>query len=126
VYLFIKTLYITTADPTLRTEEQVQLKEFATQVLQNLQTQMGTLAYLPIYTKVHDEVKEKRIERKANRMKQAIVNPQQSATTKIKKNQNKVLQRKRKAMEHDHRRIKQMVKIKHQEDKRKLLDPLLD
>jgi hypothetical protein len=110
----------------LRTEDQVQLKEFATQVLQNLQSQMGTLEYLPIYTKVHDEVRDKRLERKANRVQAAVLNPQQSATSKIKKNQNKVLQRKRKAMEHDHRRMKQMVKIKHQQDKQRAYDPLLD
>jgi hypothetical protein len=98
-------------DPVIQKDDTT--KELVIQVLQKFQSAIGTVEYVKIYSKVEEQLKHKRLERTEQKKVQAVVNPAQVAQMKQRRNKNKMEQRKRKAMEHDHRRIKRIAKTLH-------------
>ena len=93
----IATLYRTAKDETLKGADAEQLRQLATQVMEHLQKNIGTIAYVELYNKVQRHIEEVRRDRRSQRAIQAVADPEAHARRRIQKNEMKRSSRKRKA-----------------------------
>ena len=100
-------IYRVVNDETLKGQGMEDLKTFATQVLSHLQKSAGPALYLETYNRVHQTVLKKRQERKAQQVRQAILDPEARAKRKLQKGEMKKQSRKRKSSEFAQRRVKE-------------------
>jgi U3 small nucleolar RNA-associated protein 20 len=78
----------------------------------HLQKEMGTTEYIQVYQSVHEEVIQKRRDRKTQKAIMAVQDPKMRAAEKQKKTALKVKARKRKAEEFANKKIKYSHSIK--------------
>ncbi|KAI9002646.1 armadillo-type protein [Gaertneriomyces semiglobifer] len=114
--VMVSTLYRTAKDETAKGKDAEELRLLANDILNLVQKQVGTSAYLEVFNRVHFKVERVRRERREKRSVQAVIDPEALARRKAQKHSMKRASRKRKAEEFSKLKIRSNIVKKRRAD----------